>query len=230
MDVISRMVGSVATVPVTKTHREEAAEQRNAFAREVDSNDNRGNLPPVQGMQGRINTENNVSETFTYLNNGTDLYGTGAPENGLSWGSGLFDGGGTAESTAATARANIEARAESLTTEMAFDRARGFDVSDSLVAMSNLSGNLEVLDSNTATVNFNEIASELPAVASVPPEAGEPTTVADEIVAAAAEQSHDEMSIAAQIASQAKADHAASIDIMNDDDGGATSRANAILT
>jgi hypothetical protein len=244
MDVIGRMVGSIATTPVTRSNREEAAELRSAFGREIDSNDNRGDRPPVQGVQGRINTENNVSEMFTYLNNGTDLYGTGAPENGLSWGSGLFEDGGTAEATAATARENIEARSESLTTEIAFDRARGYDVTDSLEAMTNLSENLSVLDANTAAlaasasggVQFHGIPEDsgTGAVSSVAasvddsPEFAPPTalegSVSEQIVQASAEQQENEMSIAAQIAASSKADYAASVDIMNTDNGDATER------
>jgi hypothetical protein len=240
MDVISRVAGSTAMTPVTRTNREETAELRSTFAREVDSGENRG-MPPVQGQQGQINTENNVSAMFSYLNNGTDLYGTGAPENGVSWGSGLFEDGGTAAATAATARENIEARSESLTNEIAYNSARGFDVTQSLEAVVNLSENLGVLDANmnstavsfavdAATegpVKFHGVPEDesnlTPAIAQEPEQPGFAVagafegSLAEQIVQAASEQEEGEMSIAAQIASASQADHAASIDIMSED-------------
>jgi hypothetical protein len=231
----------MASAPISRTNREEAAEQRNALGREIDSNDNRG-AQPAQRVQGQINTENNVSEMFTYLNNGTDLYGMGAPENGLSWGSGMFDEGGTAEATAAIARENIEARSEALANEVAYNSARGLDVTQSLEAMVNLSENLGVLDANMnsaavpfatdfateAPVQFHGVAEEESSVvvAAEPEQPGFAVegafsgSVAEQVVQAAAEQDESEMSIAAQIAQDAKAEHAASIDIMGDDNVG----------
>jgi hypothetical protein len=242
----------MANVAVTKTNREQSEELRNSLGRQVDSgaDANRGDLPPVQGVQGQINTENNVSTMFAYLNNGTDLYGVGAPENGLSWGSGMFDDeGGTAESTAATARENIEARSEVLTNEIAYDRARGLDITESLEAVVNLSENLSVLDANTnagafsfavdaateAPVNFNEIMLEeeaVPVTAASATETEQPAfavsgafegSIAEQIVAASSEQTEDEMSIAAQIAAGAQAEHAEAISLTDDDGAAAAS-------
>jgi len=253
MDVISRVAGSTANLPIARSNREQSEELRKSYGREVDSGVNRDTaeaaqgIHGVQGVQGQINTENNVSTMFSYLNNGTDVYGAGAPENSLSWGSGLFDDGGTAEATAASAAANIEARTEALATEIAFDRARGHDVTESLEAMVNLSENQGILNENTegmsmrppagasfapsfATeppVNLFEVADELE-VDGVTAVIAEPVeqpgfavagafegSVSEQIVQAAAEPEEGELSIAAQIAAGAKAEHADAANVMS---------------
>jgi hypothetical protein len=161
----------------------------------------------------------------------------------------FFFGAGASMSTLMTmnsARAGIESRSNEIANEIAYDRARGLDVTQSLEAMVNLSENLGVLDSNMAgagiagAVSFApdfasqaaagvaEIADELEVeVVTVPQgeESEQPGfavagafegSITEQVAQAAAEQDPEDMSIAAQIAQGAQAAYAESIDIMND--------------
>ncbi|MCL1831499.1 MAG: hypothetical protein FWG45_01150 [Oscillospiraceae bacterium] len=230
MDAISRAVGTIAQSPITKTNRENTDEMRNTLKREIAGVAE--NQPQIQGIQGEINTENKTHEMFSYLNNGTDLYGSNgsvAPQ----WGSGTFDdaAGESAEKVLQTTRENITARSQALATEIAFDKARGMDVSGNVAAMSNLSENLSVFDANTAFVP--PAIDAKPAIAELAEQAGVDTSVVnpdqsevsafidsggsvtEQIAQAAQERDDGELSVAEQIAKDAKADHAKAGDIMN---------------
>jgi hypothetical protein len=195
--------------------REQEREQRNPIGREIGTSADREesqNLNGVQGMQGNINTENNVSSMFSYMNNSTDATGAG---NSALWGSGTFAGASqvaaigdgnvsdVAMQVLQSAQNEIDARSAALSTEIAYGEARGLDVTDSLAAMVNLSENREILEENLTPAFAVPGAFE--------------GSIAEQVVAASEEPAADEMSIAAQIARQAQSEYAASIDITNTD-------------
>jgi hypothetical protein len=92
----------------------------------------------------------NVSNLFSYMNN------SGGSQAGGTWGGGTFDQSvffqsGSELSTLQTlnsARIGIENRARALVGEIARERAMGRDVSDRQEALSNLTGNLDILNRN----------------------------------------------------------------------------------
>jgi len=93
---------------------------------------------------------NNRSNLFSYMSNSF------TNNRNETWGSGTFDsdvfyGSGSELSNLQamnSARIGIENRARSLIGEIGRDRARGIDVSDRQEALSNLTGNLDILSRN----------------------------------------------------------------------------------
>jgi hypothetical protein len=248
MDAISRVASSMAGVAVTRTAREQSDELRNALGREIATRDNNVHENAVaNGAKPGINTDNDVSQMFSYMNDAT------GNDNSVLWGSGVLAQGAQSDEPAqaaamfGAARNEIRERSEALANEVAYASARGLDVSESLAAMSNLSDNLGVLDSNAdaavgfapdyaseAAASIAEIAEEAAVeIVTVPPQEddGQPGfavsgpfegSVTEQIAQVAAEQDPEEMSIAAQIASHAQAEHAESISLMNDENDGAS--------
>jgi hypothetical protein len=109
-----------------------------------------------------VEAANNASQLFNYMNNGSPQGG-----NSSLWGGGMFDqsvffesGGQLSELQAMnSARIGIENRARSLVGEIARDRAMGRDVSDRQEALSNLTGNLNILNRNLSN-NIDRALSE----------------------------------------------------------------------
>jgi hypothetical protein len=262
MDAIGGVLHSSFNVVHGRNVRGAEREQQNPLRREVETGTNKTqeaqNPHGVQGMQGNINTENNVSTMFAYMNNSMEQ-----ESNSALWGSGTFGGAAGAASGAAmqvlqSAQNEIDNRSTALATEIAYGEARGMDVTQSIMAMANLSENRDVLETNlapataaTGTVDvstpgfapeFNiepptsiiDLANEVEPVGSggaggagVAADNGELPgfmvegafggSVSEQIVAASAERDPAEMSVAEQISNQAKAEYAASINIMNPD-------------
>ncbi|MCL2754240.1 MAG: hypothetical protein FWD35_00785 [Oscillospiraceae bacterium] len=250
MDAISRIVGSMANVAVTRTNREQADELRSSLGRGVASSDSRTHEAAVNGANAKsgasgvgVNADNDVNEMFSYMNN------TMEGGNSVLWGSGVLAAGAQSDEPAqaaavfSAARDDIQQRSEVLANELNYASARGLDVTPTLEAMTNLSENLNVLDANAAVagavnfapdfggeapVSFSEIADEMAVeVVTVPPSEGDDQpafavsgpfegNVSEQIAQVTAEQDPEDMSIAAQIAADAKSEHAESIDIMND--------------
>jgi hypothetical protein len=192
-----------------------------------------------------VGTAGNVSNLFTYMNNSNSsaggnnaLWGAGTFAGSDSV---FFNSGGELSSLQAmnSARIGIENRARSLVGEIARDRARGLDVSDRQEALGNLTGNLDILNRNLSSSidralgegrgdsNFIDVVGRIrqSLVTVAPQEAEEPSFAppsafeggpAEQAVAASQEMTDDEMSVAQQIAKDAQAEYAASIDIMSD--------------
>jgi len=252
MDAITRVVGQAASVAVTRTARGQSDELRNSLAREVATRDGAVHENAVaNGAKPGIATENDVAQMFSYMSDDT------GNDNSVLWGSGVFAQGAQTDEPAqaaamfSAARDEIHERSAVLANEVAYASARGLDVTQTLEAMVNLSDNLGVLDSNAAEVgfapavsseppvSFNELAEEAAVQAvTVPPQEGDGQpafavsgpfegTVTEQIAQVSAEQDPEDMSIAAQIASQMKADYAESISLMSDENDGATDGSNA---
>jgi len=132
-----------------------AADSKEAHKQEMrqemlDMRDRKADARAAVAMLG-VDSANNVSELFSYMNNSGN--GSGAP--GM-WGGGTFDnsvffqsGGELANLQAMnSARIGIESRAKALVGEIGRDRARGLDVSDRQEALLNLTGNLDILNRN----------------------------------------------------------------------------------
>ena len=160
MATINNLIGGAGQSAVIRNNQNQMNELRNQFKNnEIDSKEYREKADVLKeqlsnermaAVAAGVNTANNVSELFTYMNNSS---GNGAP--GI-WGGGTFDssvfiqsGGELANLQAMnSARIGIENRARSLVSEIGRDRARGFDVSDRQEALSNLTGNLDILNRN----------------------------------------------------------------------------------
>ncbi|MCL1880747.1 MAG: hypothetical protein FWF76_01055 [Oscillospiraceae bacterium] len=161
MGALQGILQANANLPVTRTVNEQA-NQRNTLGREVASTENNVNtgVTQVSGASAAVNTENTVSEMFSYLNNGLDMHDGADVASASVWGSGTFETGGVASPTGqnaeaaldplSAARGEIAMRADVIATEMAYDQARGLDVTPSLEAMVNLGENADILDANIA--------------------------------------------------------------------------------
>jgi len=97
------------------------------------------------GVQGA----NNISSLFAYMNNtqngGTSVWGAGTFDNSI-----FYESGAELSSLQAlnSARVGIEGRARSLVNEIGRDKARGLDVKGKQELLSNLTGNLDILNKN----------------------------------------------------------------------------------
>jgi hypothetical protein len=242
MEAIGRTIQLNAGMPVGRNAHELRNENKNPLGREVDSvtaGQQQGDTP--KRVQGLLNTENNVSTMFSYLDDDTDLHGV---SDTVQWGAGVLEVEGNHDSVAnplAAAKEMIETRTEVLANEIAYNSARGLDVSDALETMVNLSENMGVLESNFGAMNagtsftvdytdtelteFHGIPEEEANIVTAPPQEREQPsyevgmfegTVSEQITESVREQAPGEMSIAAQIANAAKAEYAESIDIMSD--------------
>jgi hypothetical protein len=265
----------MANVAVTRTNREQADELRNSLGREIASRDVRVQDAAVSGganaganasanvgaAGASVATDNNVNTMFSYMNNSME------GGNSVLWGSGVLAAGAQSDEPAqahamfSAAREDIQERGAALSNELAYASARGLDVTPTLEAMTNLSSNLGVLDSNaggssgaiSGAVNFapdysgeapasivelaNEVAEESGAVTALLAEGDDQPafavsgpfegSISEQIAQVSAEQDPEDMSIAAQIASQAQAEHAESIDIMSDSPDGSDANVRA---
>jgi hypothetical protein len=260
-------------------------ELRNQYRnKEIDSDEYREKLAEVKdyqeearlsAAQAGLNAASNISSLFGYMNNG------GGNNTGV-WGSGTFDTTVFFSSknelsnlqALNSARIGIENRARTLVGEIGRGKARGFDVSDRQEALSNLTGNLDILNKNLnnsidnalsnktndrktidiigrlrdslapsevpegeakeaattpaaeiieeETANTNASAAFTESAESSQPSFAAPSTfeggAAEQAVQASQEQDPDDMSIAAQIANDAKSEYAQSVDIMNEEE------------
>ena len=235
---------------------------------DINSNEYREKLNEVKDLQNNarmasaamgVENANNVAGLFSYMNGNSG----GGNSGSAVWGGGTFDTSAFIESKGTlselqamnSARIGIESRARSLVGEIGRDRARGLDVTDKQEALSNLTGNLNILNKNlsnsvdkalsdgkedkkftdivgkikstlaspAATVNeqkeesSNTIADEPEQPSFAPPPVFE-GSVSEQAVAASEEQEPDDMSIASQIANNAKSDYAESTNIMNENE------------
>jgi hypothetical protein len=292
MATINNMIGGNFNSIANRASQNQMNELRNSFRNnELTSQEYREQMEELRGQredlrtaaaEAGLNAANNVADLFSYMNNG------GSNQGGGIWGAGTFDqsiftnaGSQMSQLQAMnSARIGIEGRARELVNEIGRDRAMGRDVSDRQEALSNLTGNLDILnrnlsnsidralsenggrDANTVDVLGrirDTIATRAPVGSPVPNEVPTPGTnppaeeeaaadsavqapaaaqaamaednepasfevptafegsAAEAAVAASQEQDYDDMSVAAQIASNAQSDYAQAIDIMNEE-------------
>jgi hypothetical protein len=106
----------------------------------------------VAAAEAGLNAANNMASLFGYMSQG----GGNAGGSNAIWGAGTFDqsiftnaGSQMSQLQAMnSARNGIENRARELVNEIGRDRAMGRDVSDRQEALSNLTGNLDILNRN----------------------------------------------------------------------------------
>ena len=282
MATINNMISGGANTSIIRNNQEQMNDLRNQLRNnEIDSKEFREKSLELRdqqadarmgAVQAGINTAANVSSLFSYMNNSS---ANGAPS---MWGGGTFDSSVFINSGAElstlqamnSARIGIENRARSLVGEIGRDRARGIDVSDRQEALSNLTGNLDILNRNlsnsidralsdgrndskfidivgrireslkptpapetekaaegaapaTAAPASEAVESNIPnpaqAAEDIPqPEFAAPAqfegSVSEQITAASEKQPSDEMSVAAQIASNAQSEYAASSNVL----------------
>ncbi|MCL2035923.1 MAG: hypothetical protein FWG83_00860 [Oscillospiraceae bacterium] len=238
MATINNMIsGNISSLgAIRNASQEQARELKNQYkSEEIDSKEYREKMTALKdrevdarnmAISAGINAANNASGLFGYLNHGGNFGG-----NQGIWGSGVFSGADSAVFIGArselstlqalnSARIGIENRARTLVGEIGRDRARGMDVSDRQEALSNLTGNLDILNKNLsgsidkALATGNKDGKFVDVVGRIR------DSLADKKVAAvdSDEDGDDEASVAEKIAKNAKSEYAESTNILNDEE------------
>jgi hypothetical protein len=163
MATINNLMSNGLNTSAIRNTQNQMSELRNQYrGKEIDSDEYREAMAALrdQHEDARLtaaaagaNVASNISNLFNYMNNSSN---NGAPS---IWGGGTFDqsaffGGQSELSTLQamnSARIGIENRARTLVGEIGRDRARGLDVSERQEALSNLTGNLDILNRNLSS-------------------------------------------------------------------------------